>query len=125
MLYSDFIIKAKEATITQADNGLFYLEPMWRSILDDNRLYFNDVSDFEAEPSIVEDVLKLEVEKRNIVNSKKPAVLDWLYELINEQIEPAMLEEETNYLKDVTEYLKTKKEAEAVQDEDWKKFTSN
>lgn len=107
MLYTEFINKAIDLTIEQGDNGLFYLEPMWRNILDDNQLYFNDVSDFEAEPHVVQDVLELEVKKRNTVNSKKPAVIDWLYDIITTQIEPAILEEETDYMKQVIEFMKT------------------
>ena len=108
MLYQDYIIKAEELTIEQADNGLWYLEPMWRSILHDNELHFNDISDFDVAPEEVLEVLRLEVEKRNTINSKRPAVIDWLYETITSQVEPAMLEEETEYLKNLTEYMKAK-----------------
>ena len=118
MLYSEFINKAMELTIEQADNGLFYLEPMWRTILDDNKLLFNDISDFEVEPSIVENALELEVKKRNTINSKKPDVINWLYDLITSTVDPAMLSEETDYLKQVVEFMKTNHE----KDLDWEKF---
>jgi len=121
MLYSEFINKAINETIVEADNGMFYLEPMWRTILDSNELLFDKISDFEVGPAEVYEVLQLEVKKRNTINSKKPAVIDWLYELIMSQVEPAMLEQETDYLKNLTEYLKANKEA-TLKDEEWDKF---
>jgi hypothetical protein len=125
MLYTEFIHKAIDLTIVEADNGLFYLEPLWRNVLHDNQLFFNDVSDFETEPSIVEDVLKLEVEKRNKINSVKPYVLNWIHEVISATVEPAILQEENDYIKNLTEYLKVNKEAQALKEkEDWDKFKS-
>lgn len=110
MLYGEYIEKAKDLTITQADNGLYYVEPMWRSILDDNKLYFNEISDAKVKPEDIIEILKLEVEKRNTVNSNKPYVLNWLYDLITTQVEPTMLQEETDFIKQVTEFMKTNHE---------------
>ena len=125
MLYTEFIKKSIDLTIVEADNGLFYLEPMWRNILDDNELFFDQVSDFEAEPPVVEDVLKLEVEKRNTENSVKPYVLNWIHEVISATVEPAILQQETDYIKNLTEYLKVNKEAQTLKEkEDWDKFKS-
>ena len=108
MLYADFIHKVIDLTIVEADNGLCYLEPMWKTILSDNKLNIRQISDNKTTINDVYEVLKLEVEKRNIENSKTPVVIEWLYELITSQIEPAMLAEETDYLQHLTEYLRTK-----------------
>ena len=124
MLYTDFIYKAMDLTIEQADNGLFYLEPLWRNILYDNQMDVVNISDADADWGGVLDVLNLEVTKRNTINSKKPDVLNWLYDLITAQVEPAMLEEETDYIKNLIEYLKTKNDAQTLKDEDWDKFKS-
>lgn len=117
MLYIDFINKANDLTISQADNGLFYLEPMWFQILKENELDKSDISDETASWENIYETLKLEVEKRNTINSKKPDILNWLYEIITAQVEPAMLQEETDYIKQVTEFMKTNHEKE-----DWEKF---
>ena len=109
MLYMDFIQKAADLTIVEADNGLFYLEPLWRNILHDNGVFFDQVSDFEATPEETLVVLKLEVEKRNTVTSVKPAVVDRIYKVITDTIEPAMLEQETQLVKEMVEYEKAKK----------------
>jgi len=105
MLYTEFVNKAVDLTIEEAPNGLFYLEPMWRSILYIEGIDITDVSE-KIEWSEVEDILKLEVEKRNTVNSKLPKVVDWLHELVTVQIEPAMLQEETEYMKQIIEFQK-------------------
>ena len=123
MLLSDFIIKAENLTIEQADNGLYYLNPMWRSVLEDNQLDILDISDSGADEDEIEDVLKLEVEKRNTVNSLKPYVLEWVHDIITASVEPAIMQEETDYLKNLTEYLKANKEAKELK-EDWDKFKS-
>lgn len=122
MLYGEFITKAMDATIVEADNGVFYLEPTWSIILLENNLDPKDISDYETDWPALNNVLKLEVEKRNAINSKKNFVIDWLYELITSQVEPTILEEETNYIKNLTEYLKANKETK-INDEDWNKFT--
>lgn len=110
MLYSEFINKAKDLTIEQADNGLFYLEPMWRNILFENKMSLKAISNAKTDWNDIASVLKLEVEKRNTINSKKPIVIDWLFELITAQIEPAMLQEETDFIKAVTDFTKANHE---------------
>ena len=116
MLYTEFINKAMNLTIEQADNGLFYLEPLWRNILYDNELDVSSISDAKADWGGVLDVLQLEVTKRNTINSKKPDVINWLFDLITAQIEPAMLQEETDYIKQVTEFMKTNHETQTLKD---------
>ena len=122
MLYTEFINKAIDLTICEADNGLFYLEPLWRNILYDNKFNVTDISDAVTDWAGIFDVLKLEVEKRNIINSKKPAVINWLYEVISAQIEPAMLQEETDFVKQVTEFMKTNHESQTIKEEEWDNF---
>lgn len=123
MLYTEFINKAFNKTIVKADNGLFYLEPLWRNILYDNQLDIKEISDAKTDWSSIFDILRLEVEKRNTVGSVKPYVLNWINEVVTSAVEPAMLAEETDYLKNLTEYLKTNKDAQALKDkEDWDNF---
>lgn len=113
MLVSEYINKAMDLTITQADNGMYYLEPTWFLILWNNNMRLNTITD---KPKVSEDmlreILELEVKRRNTGHSKKPAVIDWLYEIITAQIEPAILAEETDYIKQVTEFMKANHEAQ-------------
>ena len=116
MLLSDFIIKAENLTIEQADNGLYYLNPMWKSVLEDNQLDMLDISDSGADEDEIEDILKLEVQKRNTENSLTPYILGWMHEIITASVEPAIMQEETDYLKNLTEYLKANKEAQTIKE---------
>ena len=110
MLYQTFLNKAINVAIEKADNDLFYLVPTWRLLMQDNNLDIDEVSDYDANWSEVEDVLKLEIEKRNTVNSLKPYILNWVHDLITASVEPAILQEETEYIKNLTEYLKATKQ---------------
>lgn len=112
MLYSDFVLKAANTTIEQADNGLFYLEPMWKSLLIDNELNVSDISDIETSWSDIQDILKLEVEKRNTISTLEPYVLNWIHDIITSTVEPEVLQEETDYLKNYIEYMKANKTQE-------------
>ena len=115
MLYSKFISEAKQKTINQLDNGVWYLEPEWKDIVcreitdeldkvEDN--YLTDWWD-------IENVLRLEVERRNAQNSNKDAVINWLYDLITTIVEPTMLAEETDYIKNVIEFMKVNHESKS------------
>lgn len=109
MLYSSYILQAKDLTITQdEDLGVWYLEPEWLDML-----YRNGLADLEnledsniSNLSEVRDILELEVKKRNLLGSKEKFVMDWLYDLITAAVEPAVLAEETEYIKQVTEFMK-------------------
>lgn len=116
MLYSDFILKAKEKTIQQLENGVWYLEPEWQDIL-----YREGLGDLEDLTDSylsgwydVEDILKLEVDRRNARDSKKDEVINWLHDLITTTVEPAILQEETDYIKNVIEFMKTNHETDNV-----------
>ena len=93
MLYSKFIYHAKEMTIQQLDNGTWYLEPEWKDIIcreiesDIDKIEDNYLTDWWD----IENVLRLEVDKRNVRDDKKKAVIDWLYDTITATVEPAML----------------------------------
>lgn len=106
MLYTEYIHKVKEATISQLDNGIWYLEPEWRIIAHENELFIDDISDFEVTMDEVLETLRLEVDRRNALNDNTKAVMDWLYDLITATVEPAMLQEETDYIKQVVEFMK-------------------
>lgn len=112
MLYSKFIYHAEQLTIKRLDNETWYLEPEWKDIVcreiesDLNKLEDNYLTDWWD----IENVLRLEVEKRNAQDNKKKAVIDWLYETITAQVEPAMLAEESDYIKNVVEFMKVNHE---------------
>ena len=113
MLYTQFILKAKELTIYQ-EEGMWYLEPEWQDIICRN--ITNNLEELTDSNLMgwydVEDILKLEVERRNKRDDKTKFVVNWLYDLITTQVEPAVLAEETDYVKNVIEFMKTNHEAD-------------
>ena len=108
MLYSHFILEAEKKTINQFENGIWYLEPEWKDIIcrdvekDLDKIENNYLTDWWD----IENLLRLEVDKRNAQNSKKEKVIDYLYELITSNIEPAVLDEETKFIAEVVNYMK-------------------
>ena len=112
MLYCEYIAKATEVTINQADNGLFFIEPLWKSLLIDNELNVSKISDIKTSWNDILDVLKLEVEKRNTKETLLPYVSKWIYDIITSTLDPAILQEETDYLKNYIEYMKVNKQSE-------------
>ena len=118
MSYAEFINKAIGLTVVQAENGLFYLEPLWQSILEDNEMSFTKTG--KQSRSEVLDVLKLEVERRNTIYSKKNDIIEWLFDVITTTVDPIMLEEENKMVKDLLEYARLKKSGDYDGDEQLK-----
>lgn len=108
MLYYEFMRKAVSLAVVEADNGKYYLEPAFRVILSEEGLDPADVTDYEISWAGVKEYLELHVKKMNAISDKTPAVVDWLYETITMQIEPAMLEEENEAVKNLIEYMRLK-----------------
>lgn len=116
MTYASYILKAKEITIQQLDNGTWYLEPEWQDMLYRESLgELDNLEDSYLDSwYTLEDILKLEVERRNAMNSKKNEVINWLYDLITAAVEPAMLKEETDYIQQVMEFMKANHENQPI-----------
>jgi len=108
MLYSEFILKAKDLTIEQHDNGLWYLNPEWQDVLCRNLTSNLDelTDNFLSGWYDVEDILRLEVEKRNTMSDNKKYVIDWIFEVLATVVEPAITSEETDLIKAATEFIK-------------------
>lgn len=113
MTYYTYMYGAASYTLEQNDEtGFWNIAPDWKIILCDNGL--GDIDSIEAPFKVtwidVEDYLRFEVEKRNKALDKRMLINDWLQELINNHIEPAVLQEETEYIANIMNYLKFKAE---------------
>lgn len=112
MIYADFIKKVKDATIVyDEDSCVWYLEPEWQTIVHEHNL-----DDLDAIPDLrlegwydIEDVLKLEVEKRNALMSRKNFVLEWFYNFISTTIEPSLVDSENNIFQSLLDLSKQQK----------------
>lgn len=62
----------------------------------------------------------MEVERRNHITDKARFVIDWVFEIISSTIEPAMVQEENELMKNMMEYMKLnselKSKEQALQD---------
>lgn len=105
MLYDTLMRKAIDATIVNED-GNIYLVPEYRRVLRDEGLRGNKVTDTEVTDEEIWDYLKLEVERLREIGTKREQVYEWLYDLINTTIEPAMIQEENELFKNMMDYMK-------------------
>lgn len=115
MLYSDYILKAKDLTITYDEEAMiYYLEPDWQTILHANGFGdLENVKDMYIEGWYdLEDVLKLEVEKRNAKASKLNIILNWISEVISSTLDPAMVEQENDLVQSMIGFARTKNQPE-------------
>lgn len=107
MLYTEFMKKAEEFILSyDEDSGLTYLEPDYVAIL--RGLKMNpeeDISDYPLSWAGFEDRMKLEVERRNKLDDRTKYVVDWLYSVLTAAIEPAMLQEENELMKNMMDYM--------------------
>lgn len=113
MTYAEYMYKAKEYTIFQdSTSQIWYLDPGWKATLCDQGL--GKVKELQCPFTVtwadVEDFLRLEVERRNKCEDKHKLVMDWLYDLFTQDIDPTIMQEETDYIASVMDFLKFKTE---------------
>lgn len=107
MLYTEFMKKAEEFILSyDEDSGLTYLEPDYVAILRGLKMDpEKDISDYPLSWAGLEDRMRLEVERRNKLDDRTKYVVDWLYSVLTAAIEPAMLQEENELMKNMMDYM--------------------
>lgn len=107
MLYNNFMKKAEEFVLSyDEDSGLTYLEPDYYAILVGLKMNpEEDISDYPLTWARFEDRMKLEADKRNKLDDRSKYVIDWLYSVLTAAIEPAMLQEENELMKNMMDYM--------------------
>lgn len=106
MLYTEFMQKAEEFVLSyDEDSGLTYLEPDYYAILVGLKMNPEEIADYPLSWGQLEDRMKLEVEKRNKLDDRTKYVVDWLYSILTSAIEPAMLQEENELMKNMMDYM--------------------
>lgn len=108
MLYQEYIDKVKElALVTDERNGVTYVRPDYEYLIAASDLKLEDVTDFEdVSKSVVYRQLLLERDMLNAQNDNTPVVMQWIYDVISNVIEPAIVEEQNKLIKDMLEYRK-------------------
>lgn len=103
MNYYTYMQKIANEVIVQADNGLYYLEPSWRVMLYSANLMPDKVNDTELNWDGVKEWLELQIKKLNTESNKIPTVIDWIVETVTAIIDPTILQEETEFIKNYIE----------------------
>lgn len=108
MLYSEFIHEVMKLVIVDDDesSGFSYLEPHYRALMVDSGFEPAKVTDRTIDWDYVAEVQKLEVERRNKITDKTRFVIDWVFDVISSTIEPTMIQEENELMKNMMDYMK-------------------
>lgn len=107
MIYVDFMKKAEEFVLSyDEDSGLTFLEPDYYAILLGLKMDpEKDVSDIPLTWAQFEKRMELEVERRNKLDDRSKYVIDWLYSVLTSAIEPAMMQQESELMKNIMDYM--------------------
>lgn len=107
MLYSEYIEKAIELTITEDTySGLYYLDPHYKVKLADAELLPDCVSDHPMDMYDLYEVLKLEVDRQNVIHNNSKYCVDFLAEIISSTIIPSTINQENELVKNLISYMK-------------------
>lgn len=107
MIYVDFMKKAEEFVLSyDEDSGLTFLEPDYYAILLGLKMDpEKDISDIPLTWAQFEKRMELEVERRNKLDDRSKYVIDWLYSVLTSAIEPAMMQQESELMKNIMDYM--------------------
>lgn len=124
MLYSKFIKEVIDLVIVSDEaSGHVYLNPNYKVMLIDADLAPDKITDYPMSWSDLKEVLELEVERQEKEFDNSRNVVDWVYQIITATIEPTMVSEENELMKNMMEYMKLnhelkEREAEIERKED-------
>ncbi|MDO4802981.1 MAG: hypothetical protein Q4A15_12515 [Prevotellaceae bacterium] len=111
MLFYEFYSKAKDTCVRSDDfSGEFYLEPLYKILLAEEGLDVKDISDKEITLNDLKEMLELDVKKHNAIESRTREVMSWIWDIINSKVDPLVIDEQNDYIKNLTEYFKEKKD---------------
>lgn len=112
MLYQEFMNKATDLVVTtDEDTGISFLEPDYYAIMIfENMDPEHDISDVPVSWQQFAERMKLEAERRNAIDDRTKFVMDWLFQLLTAGVEPAMMQEETELIKNVMSYMNLNQE---------------
>lgn len=107
MLYSKYISEIQKlAIIDNDDTGHSYLDPSYKVILIDAGLTPDEVTDYKIDWADVREILELEVQRREKEFDNSRNVIDWIYSIITTTVDPVMINEENELMKNMMDYMK-------------------
>ena len=119
MTYYDAVNQAIDLTVvTDEETGVSYLEPRYRSVLFDNDIGLpGHVLPGDYKDEELWEILKLEVEKRNAKHNVSHALSEWAYTILTQTVDPALVSEENDLMKNIMEYLQLNQEVKEKKEE--------
>lgn len=107
MLYDVYMHKAMPLVIVDDESsGFSYLDPHYRSILTGMEMDPEVIEDRKVDWNWLSEAFNLEIERRNRITDKSRFVIDWLFDIIASTIDPIMIDEENDLMKNIVEYMK-------------------
>lgn len=122
MLYSKYIKEVFDLAIIEDldSSGYWYIDPHYVVKLIDAELTPDKVTDYTVDWAQIARALDLETDKRNKLHDRSRFVMDWLFEIIASTVDPVMVSEENELMKNMMEYMKLnselKSKEQALQD---------
>lgn len=115
MTYDEFIGKILlNVVMLNDDNNMWELIPSYRREIRNLGLSLEDITDYkEATWQEVYEQVKMEIDYHNRPLDKTADVMNWLYDLLVSAMDPTITDVQNDYIKDVTEYLREKKNIQA------------
>jgi len=119
MNYHDVVNQAIELTVIQdEETAVSYLEPRYREVLRENELSLpGHVFDGDEKDKELWEILKLEVEKQNAKHNVSHALAEWAYTILTQTIEPELVSEENDLMKNIMDYLQLNQEVKEKRQE--------
>jgi len=109
MTREEFLTEAARVCIGKSEaSELFFVEPLWETYVK------AEIGDYPEDLTHEEtlEILELTVKKLNATADRSHVLINWLYDTLTTKVEPAMLEEENELVKNMVEYMKLNKSVE-------------
>jgi hypothetical protein len=109
MTREEFLSKAAGICIGKSEvSELFFVEPLWETYVK------TELGDYPEDLTHEEtlEILELTVKKLNAMSDRSHVLINWLYDVLTAKVEPAMVEEENELMKNIVEYMKLNRNLE-------------
>lgn len=109
MTREEFLSEAARICIGKSEaSELFFVEPLWATYVK------TELGDYPEDLTHEEtlEILELTVKKLNAMSDRSHVFVNWLYDVLTTKVEPAMVEEENELMKNIVEYMKLNRNLE-------------
>ena len=106
MIFSDYYERVCDLCIMDIeDTWSSYLRPDYKMLLKKNELTPDIVEDYDLSFEELSEMLNLEIAKRHAVTDKRRVVGEWIYEVINQVIDPSTTAGEADLINSIVSLM--------------------